>query len=216
MIDKDAFLNKYWNYYLVLENDLISTKRYIEIDSINCKAFSIEYLKQYQIICSEIDVVLKEYCKEINPKFKGNNITQYCKCINNNDKSVINDEVIFNKNTILIPWKNWVANEITAKNNKTQTITNNPFWWTTYNKIKHYRTAINKNTNLPYYKYANQENIYNALAGLFVIEMEYYKLLISKDGENDYYPPVESTIFEMKNWTRKYFKLNTSQYEVVG
>ena len=62
MIAKE-FFEIYWRYYLLLEKDFLSTKRYLEIDEYNGKAYSTEYSKQYQEIGSEIDVFCKEFCK---------------------------------------------------------------------------------------------------------------------------------------------------------
>ena len=39
------FFKTYWRYYLLLEKDLLSTKRYLEIDEYNGKAYSTEYSK---------------------------------------------------------------------------------------------------------------------------------------------------------------------------
>lgn len=205
------FVNYYWNYYLILENDLLYTKRYLEVDQLNNKAYSTEYLKQYQNICSEIDVVLKQYCKELQNDFNGDKINRYCDCINSKDNRMINEEVSINRNTTLTPWRDWV---ITSKPEDKQIISNNPNWWTIYNKIKHNRTSVDEESGLQYYKLANQENIYNALAGLFVVEMECYRLITTKNGGDDYYPNIESTIFEMKNWERRFKRPLKLQYEV--
>lgn len=215
MTKTNDFIKNYWNYYLSLESDLLSTKRFLEIDEINSRSYSIEYIKQYQNICSEIDVVLKQYCKELDVAFKGEKINHYCECINNNKNSILNEQVLFNKSTILVPWKDWTAEVKFTKDNKKIIESNNPIWWRIYGKIKHNRTTINKELSIPYYKLANQENVYNALAGLFVIEMNYYKTLALKEGYDDCFPEIESRIFEMKNWTRKYIRPAKPQYEVL-
>lgn len=58
------------------------------------------------------------------------------------------------------PWKNW--SDITA-----------PTWWTMYNKVKHHRMENDSTTQRQYYKFANLENVLNALAALYIAE-EYY------------------------------------------
>ena len=63
MISRDEFLRRYWDYYLLLEKDFLDTERYLSIDAVNFNAFSNEYIKQYQTICSEIDVIAKSFCK---------------------------------------------------------------------------------------------------------------------------------------------------------
>ena len=51
------FVKSFWSYYLELERQFLETKRYVEFSENNSKAYSVEYLKLYQAICSEIDTV---------------------------------------------------------------------------------------------------------------------------------------------------------------
>ena len=66
---------------MILEKDFLATERYLTIDPLNFGAFSNEYIKQYQAICSEIDVIAKSYCKELESSFNGKSINAYCRCI---------------------------------------------------------------------------------------------------------------------------------------
>ena len=79
IVNIDEFCKYHWEYYLVLEKDFLETERYISFDlgdnylyddrettNIgNSMTFSNEYIKQYQTICSEIDVVMKSICNEL-------------------------------------------------------------------------------------------------------------------------------------------------------
>lgn len=65
LTNRNDFYKHYWNYYLTLEQDFINTEDYAAIDTINEHTYSNQYLKLYQAICSEIDVVAKCYCKQI-------------------------------------------------------------------------------------------------------------------------------------------------------
>ena len=69
------FKKSFWSYYLELERQFIETKRYVEFSSDNDKAYSVEYLKLYQAICSEIDVVGKEIASDVVPGFKADSNT---------------------------------------------------------------------------------------------------------------------------------------------
>ncbi|MBR3560572.1 MAG: hypothetical protein IKN81_03465 [Oscillospiraceae bacterium] len=195
------FIQRYWKYYLMLEDNFRSVEQYLAIDEINFNAFSNEYIKQYQAICSEIDVISKSFCKEIGNNFAGSSINAYCKCIIDN-KPDFEGRVIKIKDRALqvTPWKSW---SYTTKTQNGRTIVDsvNPDWWQKYNKIKHNRTTINSETGLPYYKLANQKNVLSALAGLFQIEMYYYKLLWEKyfHAEPDM-PNPPSNLFEIENW----------------
>src|SRR5207249_8817300 len=53
----------HWDYYLVLENDLLSCRRYVEFHSTNMQVYSIEFVRILLATCSEIDVVAKGLCK---------------------------------------------------------------------------------------------------------------------------------------------------------
>ncbi|NLA33845.1 MAG: hypothetical protein GX861_03185 [Tenericutes bacterium] len=56
----------YWSYYLNLERSVLDLERYVTFDKTNFECFSIEFIKIYQVICSEIDVVLKLITNKIN------------------------------------------------------------------------------------------------------------------------------------------------------
>ena len=73
-LHKDAkrfliFEKSYWNYFLELEKQLLSTRRYVAFDVANYKTYSMEYLKLIEAVCSEIDVVGKEIAHQIDPGF---------------------------------------------------------------------------------------------------------------------------------------------------
>ena len=67
------FIRSYWSYFIELEKQLISTKRFVDFDKSNNKTFSIEYLKLLQATCSEIDVVAKIMAECFDSSFKSLN-----------------------------------------------------------------------------------------------------------------------------------------------
>lgn len=160
---------EYFNYYLVLERDFFAMEPYLTIDKENFKAFSIQYNRIYQSICSEIDCLLRELCKQIDMKSNPKNINNYCSIISSYFKSFANETVYFHQSEIeLQPWNDCEVNT--------------PTWWTFYNKVKHQRMDIDKESNKPYYKFANLENVLNALAALYITEQYYiYSYDISKE-----------------------------------
>lgn len=199
---RTEFLQRYWNYYLILEKDFLETERYLAIDELNFSAFSNEYIKQYQAICSEIDVISKSYCKALNSQFRGKNINGYCKQIIDSVADFPTRTInVLNRDLQVIPWDNW-SYSVTAQSNGTQKIeADNPDWWNKYNKIKHTRTTTNAETGLPYYKLANQKNVLNSLAALFQLEMHYYRLLWQTHFSNEPdMPDPSSNLFEVKDW----------------
>lgn len=184
------FCNTYWKYYLVLEADFLCTERYVSFDlgnEGNGKTYSVEYVKQYQTICSEVEAVLKVICKELThstEEFKGN-IIDCSRIILNEDKwgKLVNQEVKL-RNIKLSPFANW-------------SVTKPPIWWKTNNGVKHERDM----------KSANLENVLNALAGLFILENYLCKYIGDTQDTADV-PDSVSNLFSMINWE--------TNYELIG
>ena len=57
--------------------EFVSTLHYLSLDRENEEAFSQAYIKLLLELGSEIDVVFKQYCKNIDPSFRGEKITDY-------------------------------------------------------------------------------------------------------------------------------------------
>lgn len=203
---RNEFHQRYWLYYTILEDDFLTTERFIAIDKLNFDSFSNEYIKQYQTICSEIDVIAKSYCKELDFSFRGRSIPTYCKCIIDNSADFANHTInVKNKGLQIKPWENWSYTVESQEGSKGKITSQNPDWWQKYNKIKHDRTSVNNESGLPYYKSANQKNVLNALAGLFQLELHYYRLLQRKyfPCEPDM-PGPDSKLYEIANWGNKW------------
>lgn len=161
---------EYFNYYLELEKDFFLTEPYVTIEKDNFATFSIQYNRIYQSICSEIDSLLKVLCRQLDGKCKADKLSTYCKVIQESFPHFNSEIVYFYKSRIeLQPWKEWTAEKA-------------PLWWTMYNKVKHHRVEINKETEKPYYQYANLENVLNALAALYIVE-EYYIYSLNSGDE---------------------------------
>lgn len=199
---RNEFSKRYWKYYLLLEKEFLNIEQYLAIDEVNFSAFSIEYIKQYQTICSEIDVISKSFCKVIDSRFNGKSIPMYCKCILDNNTDFTNRVIrLKNRNITMTPWKDWSYSMVLQQDGRTKPTSNNPDWWQKYNKVKHTRTTINSSTGLPYYKLANQNNVLSALAGLFQLELYYYRLLHQTYFSNEPdMPDSPSALFEIENW----------------
>lgn len=138
----------HWKYFIALEKDLEAIGRYIELDPLNYSAFSTELSKIFLSSSSEIDVVLKQLCKKIEPNKTCANIDEYSDVIALKIPEFLDEFVYIVRSSIeLRPWKTWSRGK-------------SPAWWSSYNKVKHER-------NLHYQK-ANLENALNAMAGLMI------------------------------------------------
>lgn len=201
-----SFTRHYWSFFETIVDDFLSTERFVSLDEDNFETFSVEYNRLYQSIGSEIDVIAKRLC-ELLGNSKANNIAQYCETITLHCGAFTEEVVCINHSINIKPWERWVS--------VSRTQSENPEWWTLYNKVKHNRQSLctdNKSKwyNKPYYKCATQYNILSALAGLYVLEF-YCLLLICKqdcvssdDEANSIYnallPVFSSKIFNMPSW----------------
>ena len=71
--DSDLFkkvVKNYWEYYRELEDEFLLTRRYVDFTENNFATYSVEYLKLYQAVCSEIDVIGKAMAQVVDPSFK--------------------------------------------------------------------------------------------------------------------------------------------------
>jgi hypothetical protein len=162
----------YWQYFLSLETDLITTSRYIEFNGVNDstvknndKTFSTELLRIFLTACAECENILKiilakENVSENTIKSADilkiqdimMNISTYHKLPN---RIIACEAYSLNFN----PWEAW--------NNSRSS----PQWWKDHNSVKHGR-ANGTNSN---YHLANVFNTLSSVAALMCLLFEYYK-----------------------------------------
>jgi len=127
MVEK--FRNLHWNYYLLLEEDLIQTLRFVQLSKDNFNVFSIEYVKQFQSVCAEIDVLLKYLCKFNCLSSSPKNIKEYAENILGNYPTFTKESVfVMGLEEELSPWEEWQL-----KNDKEEY--KSPKWWSEYNDV---------------------------------------------------------------------------------
>ena len=170
------FLQTYWRQYLLLENDFIETINFVELSSDNYSTYSSKYLKLLLAIGSEIDVILQAYCSQFDPTYNKEAISDYRVDIKNyelnnsqNIESLNTQKVITYNDIYLSPWAEWYSNDTS------------PTWWKIYNKVKHDRVGIHEFYGIKKesYKFANLENVLNALAALYQIMLNLYRSIVS-------------------------------------
>lgn len=146
----------HWNFFLALEKDLEVLSRYIEFTEPNFTCYSLEISRILFSAASEVDVVAKQLCVKIKPNSSASNINQYRDEIRTAHSSLQSFKVTIPRFGLeLTPWSNW------------SDMTGVPDWWTAYNKVKHHR-------NTDYHR-GNLKNCLNAVAGLFVVILYFYK-----------------------------------------
>jgi len=189
-MNRDEFCRLHWSYYLVLEKDFLDVERYISFDFgdnymygsqgvtdvANSCTFSNEFVKQYQAICSEVDVILKSICRELGNR-DANAMPAYTDEVLKRWNNIPGQKVKLNS-IELQPFQNW----------RSSPTYNAPDWWQPYNGVKHERLENFRNANL--------KNVANALAGLYVLELYLVKFIGKRDHDKDV-PDDVSKLFEI-------------------
>lgn len=183
-MEREAFLQNYWNYYLVLENRFINAVNYVALNSDNYNTYSFEFVNLILLIGSELDVTMK-----------------YLSGISEGDRASIQNYA----DKILVEYPEILTREIKIQG---MADTCKPFegWnvdhpadslvgWNAYNSVKHGRVS-----NL---KEAKLINVLNLLACLYVIENYVLKDVAEENDDIDI-PHQDSKLFVLKDWKRKY------------
>ena len=197
----DDFIDSYWNYFLELENEFASTQKYVAFDMSNANTYSIEFLKLYQAVCSELDVLGKEILLHFEPDFKitgttgimhwGYGITKYM-------RDSLSASVYFSEKTKLTPWNKFACvkyqDAANATRYKLDEKCETPIWWSDYNKVKHSRTSI-KDGRVNYQR-ATFGNLVQAFAALYILEVFYAEVLERK--AEPYGVSTDSKLFSLR------------------
>lgn len=199
MSDLRAFVKSYWDYYLEIEDQFLDSKKYVAFDDTNAKTFSVEYLKLYQAVCSEIDVVGKEIACNVDAAFKvdhNTNIKKWGYSIQRFFPDLKDVIVVFNEEKEIQPFKNWEYEIAKTKNGKSnlRIVNNNETitWWRDYNKVKHQRMGLVTGTKN--FCLANQKNLILSFSALYAMESIY---IDSQNTDENIYKQ-ESRLFKMK------------------
>ncbi|SCZ67690.1 hypothetical protein [Thiohalomonas denitrificans] len=156
----------HWNYFLALETDVERMARFVEFSGNNFGAYSIEMAHLFLAAASEVDVVAKLLCSLVGPEANPSNIEQYRTILRQHLQELENSPVTIPRYGLsLEPWSNWQRDET-------------PDWWRDHNKVKHQRGE--------HFQLANLQNVLNAMGGLFLLILHYYRLV---DGRRIEPPP---------------------------
>lgn len=204
-INTIEFIHDYWKYFLGLEEQLLETKRYVEFARENRKAYSLEYLKLYQSVCSEIDVLGKELAGAVSQEFcadRGTNIKQWGYALMQVYPELKDELVIFDECMDQQPFKDWeyeknISTDINGKQRVILRKKNEKAlrWWKEYNEVKHRRVGLIEGTKN--YKLANQENLILAFSGLYILERKFILKLVFPEAQDDLLR--QSRLFSIKS-----------------
>lgn len=182
------FVKSYWNYFLELEDEFKQTQKYVSFDKYNEKTYSVEYLKLFQAVCSEIDVVAKEIANHFDANFHSISmptIKHWGYVICNHMPLLSQFNVCFNQEMLVNPWKKFgyvqYHDKINSLKYKLDNGCETPSWWHDYNKMKHNRTERNSEGNTNFTN-ASLKNMILSFAALYSLEVLYMKELSSEHG----------------------------------
>lgn len=190
-MDNIEFKEKFWNFYLELENEFLEIEKTIPVHSKNYNTYSFSYIRLLGLICSDIDVLFKKFIEFKNYSIDGYNMFFYKKFIKDNYEDFISQEVesynIRFNGLKFQPYIEWDSD-------------NDLEWWKVNDAIKHNRNE--KENGIELYKLANQKNVLIALSALFQLNMYFYKEIFNNENfeEEINVPLPESKIFILKNW----------------
>ncbi len=169
---------KYWEYFLAIEDDLVKTSRFVEFCPDNYKTYSVEFARIILASSSEFDVIAKAICKEIDPSSNANNIDEYRSVILSRYPRFYTMQIdIPRYNLSFKPWDTWSNQE-------------NPTWWQSYNNVKHQRDL--------FYNEATLETALNSVAGLLCGSLHYFRSILGCHVSLNPFPQ----LFETKNVSR--------------
>ena len=164
------FLVVAWKQFLLLEKDFLETDEFVTIDKSNFKTFSSRYTYLFLNTCSEIDSIAEEYCKVVKAPSKVKNILQKMTVIVTDDPK-IKDQRVSTK----YPYE--IINFVPFAGFDSESAAGS---WQDYNLVKHFRADVPEK-GIPNYQRAHLKNVMNALAALYILCQNLYKLL----GESD-------------------------------
>ncbi|CAN7570174.1 hypothetical protein [Pararhizobium sp. LjRoot238] len=130
---------------------------YVELHEANANSFGDNFAKLLLAVGSEIDVIAKAICADVAPNERASNILHYRDILKASFNGIHNASIdIMRTGDPLTPWDSWG-----------QADARSPNWWRAYNDVKHDR-VVN-------FDQATQRNALNALGGLLVLNMYYYR-----------------------------------------
>lgn len=154
MISENASF-RHWNYFLALESDLAQLSRFVEFTHENYATYSIEMVRLLLATASEVDVVLRQHCARVAGSERADDMERYRRvCCVHEPKMAALPISVPRFGLELTPWINWQKDR-------------SPEWWADHNKVKHERGA--------HFSRANLKNVLNAMGGLFVALIFYYR-----------------------------------------
>jgi len=141
----------HWNYFLAIEQDIVTLSRYVELCSSNYQTYSTELGGILMAATQENDVLLKQIAGgtcDNEQAYRGAIPITYA-------NFAAHEVEISRFNLKFTPFAAWAQNTT-------------PTWWTANNKVKHQRHT--------HFQQATVENTLNAVAGLLIANIYFHSI----------------------------------------
>lgn len=184
----DELVQKYWNYYLMLEQRLLETRNFVEFRNENFNTSSNEFGLLIVAIGAELDNFLKTYCEipEGDRNSPRVNMGTYCGYLSAHYPQIANETI-----TVLDTDPVITLTPFACFNSPDRFL-----WWNAYNQVKH-----NRHVN---FAEANLINAITLLSALFLLEMKMFKNIYNASTGQEHVfdrPLNQSKLFKLNNWT---------------
>jgi hypothetical protein len=165
-----SYWSEYWSFFEWIDEDLYQFSRFVEFRAYNLETFSMHLLRLYLGIGSEVDVVAKLLCVQIDPTKTPGRITEYQPIITGKYPKLEDFNIhVRGAGFTATPWRGWNSGA-------------SPGWWSSYNDVKHERHL--------HFQDAKLVNVLNAAAGLLVLLVYLcQEELFEKDGSKPHVSP---------------------------
>lgn len=181
-------IKDHWNYFFKYENELMSSKKYVEFHAKNYNTFSDKYFELLMLICSEIENVSKFIVRYFDKDFDNIErpvINDWGYIILTNLKPIVECNVCFNDEVVFNPWLNLLDLEKNAtKRANFKKGKKSPSWWLAYNNVKHDKDGIDDEIGEKNYTKANLKNVFYALAALYLLNTTFIEFISKNSSEN--------------------------------
>ena len=193
---RSYFMQKYWRYYLILEEKFLNTLNYVELAENNMSTYSNEFAHLIQAVGAELDAFFKVYCEfNLNDR---KTIADYAKYILKNDSGITKQEIDAQYYDVsFAPFEGWDVEKAS------QTLT----WWEAFVQIKHSRVLNRESASL--------KNTMYILGALYFLEIKFLDK-ITKETKESNRPDIESSIFLLKDWEYNHTSLRSVQLPSIG
>ena len=169
--------NAHWIFFTAIERDAETLLRFIEPVESNFATFSMEVCRVLFAAAAEFEIVIKGICAARGKNPDKLNIHQIRRCLMSSIPEIVDERVYIGRYGLVFdPLVNWRFGNV-------------PEWWTAYNAVKHDRAQSFSDANL--------KNALNAVAGLLVATVFYYRHQFAPGQPNQPMQEFDDTVLQL-------------------